>query len=89
MAAGVKAAAFGAFIRVYFTAFPGLYSTWDAIAIWLAVITMASANLIALVQGNVPQSEKFDPRLMLDGVATYMKLAALPPKEADGAPDAP
>ncbi|HSK19556.1 MAG TPA: NADH-quinone oxidoreductase subunit N [Longimicrobiales bacterium] len=53
MAAGVKAAAFGAFIRVYFTAFPGLYSTWDAIAIWLAVITMASANLIALVQGNV------------------------------------
>lgn len=43
--------------------------------------------IVRLVQGNVPQSEKFDPRLMLDGVATYMKLAALPPKEADGAPD--
>jgi NADH-quinone oxidoreductase subunit N len=53
MAAGVKAAAFAGFIRVFFTAFPGLYDTWDAIAIWLAVITMASANLIALVQGNV------------------------------------
>ncbi|HEX2165812.1 MAG TPA: NADH-quinone oxidoreductase subunit N [Longimicrobiales bacterium] len=53
MAAGVKAAAFAAFIRVFFTAFPGLYDTWDAIAVWLAVITMASANLIALVQGNV------------------------------------
>lgn len=53
MAAGVKAAAFAAFIRVFFTAFPGLYDTWDAIAIWLAVLTMAIANLIALVQGNV------------------------------------
>jgi NADH-quinone oxidoreductase subunit N len=53
MAAAVKAAAFAAFIRVFLTAFPGLYGTWDAIAIWLAVITMTSANLIALVQGNV------------------------------------
>ena len=53
MAAGVKAAGFAAFIRVFFTAFPGLYDSWDAIAIWLAVITMVSANLIALVQGNV------------------------------------
>lgn len=53
MAAGVKAAAFAGFIRVFFTAFPGLYDTWDAIAIWLAVLTMVSANLVALVQGNV------------------------------------
>jgi NADH-quinone oxidoreductase subunit N len=53
MAAGVKAAAFAAFLRVFLTAFPGLYETWDAIAIWLAVLTMLSANVIALVQGNV------------------------------------
>jgi NADH-quinone oxidoreductase subunit N len=53
MAAGVKAAAFAGFIRVFMTAFPGLYASWDAIAIWLAVLTMATANLIALVQGNV------------------------------------
>jgi NADH-quinone oxidoreductase subunit N len=53
MAAGVKAAAFGGFIRVFLTAFPGLYGTWDAIAIWLAVLTMLVANLTALVQGNV------------------------------------
>jgi NADH-quinone oxidoreductase subunit N len=53
MAAAVKAAAFAAFIRVFLTAFPGLYESWDAIAIWLAVITMVSANLIALVEGNV------------------------------------
>jgi NADH-quinone oxidoreductase subunit N len=53
MAAAVKAAAFAAFLRVFLTAFPGLYDTWNAMAVWLAVITMISANLIALVQGNV------------------------------------
>jgi NADH-quinone oxidoreductase subunit N len=53
MAAGIKAAAFAGFIRVFLTAFPGLYDSWDAMAIWLAVLTMLSANLIALVQGNV------------------------------------
>jgi len=53
MAAGIKAAAFAGFLRVFQTAFQGLYDTWDAIAIWLAVLTMVTANLIALVQGNV------------------------------------
>ncbi|WP_164878310.1 apolipoprotein N-acyltransferase [Pollutimonas thiosulfatoxidans] len=43
--------------------------------------------IIRLVQGNVPQSEKFDPQLVQQGIATYMKLAALPPKEASGEPD--
>lgn len=43
--------------------------------------------IIRLVQGNIPQSEKFDPRLMEKGLATYMELAALAPKEPDGAPD--
>ena len=53
MAAGIKAAAFAGFLRVFLVAFPGLYDTWDAIAIWLAVLTMIAANLTALVQGNV------------------------------------
>ncbi|CAN5776612.1 NADH-quinone oxidoreductase subunit N [soil metagenome] len=53
MAAGIKAAAFAGFLRVFMTAFPGLYDSWDAIAVWLAVLTMITANLIALVQGNV------------------------------------
>jgi NADH-quinone oxidoreductase subunit N len=53
MAGAVKAAAFAAFLRVFLTAFPGLYDTWDAIAIWLAVLTMVFANLVALVEGNV------------------------------------
>jgi NADH-quinone oxidoreductase subunit N len=53
MAGAVKAAAFAAFARVFLTAFPGLYDSWDAIAIWLAVLTMIAANLVALVEGNV------------------------------------
>ena len=38
---------------MFLVAFPGLYDTWDAIAIWLAILTMVGANLVALVQGNV------------------------------------
>jgi len=53
MAAAVKAAAFAAFLRVFLTAFPGLYDQWDAMAVWLAIATMVTANLIALVEGNV------------------------------------
>ncbi|MCI0434714.1 MAG: NADH-quinone oxidoreductase subunit N [Gemmatimonadetes bacterium] len=53
MATAVKAAAFAAFLRVFLTAFQGLYETWDIIAIALGTITMVAANLIALVEGNV------------------------------------
>jgi len=53
MAAAVKAAAFAAFLRVFLTAFPGLYDTWGAIVFWLAVLTMVAANVIAVVQGSV------------------------------------
>ena len=53
MAAGVKAAAFAAFLRVFLTAFPSLYSTWGQMIFWLAIMTMVTANLIALVEGNV------------------------------------
>ncbi|MGB3289041.1 MAG: apolipoprotein N-acyltransferase [Burkholderiaceae bacterium] len=42
--------------------------------------------IVRLVQGNVPQSEKFDPQLIDQGIATYMRLAALPAKEAADAP---
>lgn len=43
--------------------------------------------IVRLVQGNIPQSEKFDPVLMNRGIATYLELAALPPKTPDGEPD--
>ncbi len=42
--------------------------------------------IVRLVQGNVPQSEKFDPALIQSGMASYMQLAALPPKQPDAAP---
>jgi NADH-quinone oxidoreductase subunit N len=53
MAAAVKAAAFVAFLRVFFVAFDGAHDVWFPIMWWLAAITMVSANLIALVQSNV------------------------------------
>jgi NADH-quinone oxidoreductase subunit N len=53
MSAGVKAAAFVAFIRVFLVAFDSAYDVWYPILWWLAAITMVTANLIALVQSNV------------------------------------
>src|SRR5690606_19887130 len=37
--------------------------------------------LVRLVQGNVPQSEKFDPAHIERGIADHMMLARTPPKE--------
>jgi apolipoprotein N-acyltransferase len=43
--------------------------------------------IVRLVQGNVPQSQKFDPALLQQGIETYLHLAGLPPKAPDGKPD--
>jgi NADH-quinone oxidoreductase subunit N len=53
MSAGVKAAAFVAFLRVFMVGFDAAYDSWYPILWWLAAITMIAANLIALVQSNV------------------------------------
>jgi NADH-quinone oxidoreductase subunit N len=53
MSAGVKAAAFAAFLRVFLVSFPATYPSWFGVMWWLAAITMVAANLIALVQTNV------------------------------------
>lgn len=53
MAAGVKAAGFAAFMRVFLTAFHGLAGTWGTMVFWLAIVTMIVANLTALAEGNV------------------------------------
>ena len=53
MAAGVKAAAFVAFLRVFLVGFDAAYETWYPLMWWLAAVTMIAANLIALVQSNV------------------------------------
>lgn len=46
----------------------------------------AEPVIVRLVQGNVAQSEKFDPQHLQRGLDSYMQLAALKPKTPDGAP---
>ncbi len=53
MAAAVKAAAFAAFLRVFLTAFSGLYEIWFGLVAALAFVTMIAANLIALAEDSV------------------------------------
>jgi len=53
MAAGVKAAAFAAFLRVWLEAFPGLYAEWHKAVWWIAAVTMVVGNVVALQQKNL------------------------------------
>lgn len=53
MSTAVKAAAFVAFLRVFFGPFGGEAELWQPVLWWLALITMVAANLIALAQENV------------------------------------
>jgi NADH-quinone oxidoreductase subunit N len=53
MATGVKAAAFGAFLRVFYTGFYPYIAQWSTVLWFLAVLTMTAGNIIALVQSNM------------------------------------
>jgi NADH-quinone oxidoreductase subunit N len=53
MSAGVKAAAFGALLRVFGTGLAGLAGEWQALAAGLATVTMVVGNLAALSQTNL------------------------------------
>jgi NADH-quinone oxidoreductase subunit N len=53
MAAGVKAAAFGAFLRVFVQALPSLAAHWQPAVAVLAIVTMVIGNLGALAQSNL------------------------------------
>lgn len=53
MAVGVKAAAFAAFVRVFFVALPELQANWVQILWVVAAITMILGNIAALVQENI------------------------------------
>lgn len=53
MAAGVKAAAFGAFLRVFLQALPDLAAHWQPAVAVLAIVTMIVGNLGALAQTNL------------------------------------
>jgi NADH-quinone oxidoreductase subunit N len=53
MSAGVKAAAFGALLRVFDFALPTLGSQWRPLVAVLAIVTMVLGNLAALAQTNL------------------------------------
>lgn len=53
MATGIKAAAFGAFLRVFYTAFLPLLGAWSGMLWLIAVATMTLGNITALVQNDV------------------------------------
>jgi NADH-quinone oxidoreductase subunit N len=53
MSVGVKAAAFAAFIRVFFEGLSALQVNWGQILWVLAVLTMILGNLAALAQENI------------------------------------
>jgi NADH-quinone oxidoreductase subunit N len=53
MSAGPKAAAFAAFFRVFYEAFPTLQTDWWLIIWIMAVATMTVGNVVALLQNDV------------------------------------
>jgi len=53
MATGVKAAAFAAFLRVFYTAFYPYIAQWSNVLWFMAVLTMTAGNIIALAQNNI------------------------------------
>ncbi len=53
MAVGVKAAAFAAFARVFFLAFPAFQPDWTMVLWVLAVATMTLGNIVAIAQTNI------------------------------------
>jgi len=53
MATAVKAASFGAFLRLFYMCFMMGRSQWAAVFVVLAVLTMTVGNITALVQRNI------------------------------------
>lgn len=53
MATGVKAAAFGAFLRVFYVALHPLLTEWSGLLWIIAVLTMTLGNITALMQNDI------------------------------------
>lgn len=53
MSVGVKAAAFGAFFRVFLAALPAPVIDWHVLLALVAVLTMTLGNVAALLQANI------------------------------------
>jgi NADH-quinone oxidoreductase subunit N len=80
MAAAVKAAAFGAFLRIFGTALPDLSFQWHSAVAILAILTMVIGNLGALTQKNVKRmlaySSVAHAGYILVGLSASTQLAA-------------
>lgn len=59
MSTAPKAAAFAAFIRVFFVGFADLTAGWTPVLWWIAVLTMTFGNLLALRQDSVKRMLAF------------------------------
>jgi NADH-quinone oxidoreductase subunit N len=59
MAAGTKAAALAALVRVLWVGFPALQTVWQPALLALALVTMVVGNLLALVQADVKRMLAF------------------------------
>ena len=53
LASGSKAAAFGAFVRIFLGALPGTQDSWVMLLAVLAAITMIFGNIVAMPQTNI------------------------------------
>jgi NADH-quinone oxidoreductase subunit N len=53
MAAGTKIAAFGAMLRIFYVALPGLAAEWRPVLWAIAILTMAVGTVTAVTQNNV------------------------------------
>ncbi len=53
MSVAVKAAGFGALVRLMTEAFPGMYREWGIVLVVLSVLTMLLGNVVAIVQDDV------------------------------------
>ncbi|GBE29574.1 NADH-quinone oxidoreductase subunit N [bacterium BMS3Bbin04] len=59
MSTAPKAAAFAAFLRVFYVAFGDMSGSWTMILWWIAVVTMTFGNLLALRQNSVKRMLAF------------------------------
>ncbi len=75
MSVAVKAAAFGALVRLLTQAFPGLSGDWGPVLVVLSVITMLLGNIVAIVQNDVKRMLAYSAightGFMLVGLSTW------------------
>ncbi|WP_245153392.1 apolipoprotein N-acyltransferase [Allopusillimonas ginsengisoli] len=73
-AVGVGVAVLTGLAGIFFT-----HMTW--------AVPHGKPMIVRLVQGNIPQSDKFEPSAFVQGQIDYLELASLEPRSLDGKPN--